>query len=101
MIGNYEGPTCVPFNYKELEIKLGDGWREKTLEDLENLQCRMSLQSRVLKMIREGSLIVTYLVPISSDLPIRGLISYLQEQCVLLITMDKECIFEHVSGKNK
>ena len=99
MIGNYEGPTSVPLNYIELEIKLGDGWREKTLEDLENLQCRISFQSRVLKMIREGSLIVTYLVPISLDLIIEDLISFLQELDVLQITMDKKCIFKQGLGK--
>ena len=99
MIGNYEGPTSVPLNYKELEIKLGEGWREKTLKDLENLQCRISLQSRLLKKIREGSLIVTYLVPISLNLPIENLISFLQELDVLQITMDRKCIYKQRLGK--
>ena len=99
MIGNYEGPTSVPLNYKELEIKLGEGWREKTLKDLENLQCRISLQSRLLKKIREGSLIATYLVPVSLNLIFEDLISYLQEQDVLQITMDKKCIFKQGLGK--
>ena len=34
MIGNYDGSENMPPNYKELSIKLGDSWREKTLEDL-------------------------------------------------------------------
>ena len=32
-VGNYEGPT--PPEYKEVQLKLGDDWREKTLADLQ------------------------------------------------------------------
>ena len=88
-VGNYEGPETTPPDYKELEIKLGENWHEKTLEDLANLQCQISLKAWLLKKIEEGSLIVKYLVPDGEKrLPLQRISDYLREQNVLSIRID-------------
>ena len=96
LIGNYEGPETVPSNYKELRMKLGAGWHEKTLEDLENLRCQMSLRRWLLKMVEEGSLTVTCYVDLNSpdEHSLSSLRDYLQKQEVLQIILDKKCIFK-------
>ena len=96
MIGNYDGPENMPANYKELEIKLGDNWREKTLEDLKNVRFTLSSKSGawLLKLIEDGSLIVTYLVPNSEDLQLDDEQSdYLCRQNVIQITMGGKYVF--------
>ena len=96
MIGNYDGPENMPANYKELEIKLGDNWREKTLEDLKNVRFMLSSKSGawLLKLIEDGSLIVTYLVPNSDDLQLDDEQSdYLCRQNVIQITMGGKYVF--------
>ena len=94
-IGKYEGPVIIPPKYKELEIKLGDNWREKTLEDLENLRCQISLINRwLLKKIEEGSLIVKYLVPDDENLLLDDkTIDNLHNQSVSYIWIDKKPVF--------
>ena len=94
MIGNYDGPENMPPEYKELSIKLGNKWREKTLEELKNVRLRMSLRSCLLKLIEDGSLIVTYLVPNNTELQLNdNQREYLCRQNVEEITMGGKCIF--------
>ena len=97
MIGNYDGPEHnMPPNYKEVAIKLGDNWHEKTLEDLKNARLSISLKSGawLLKLIEAGSLIVTYMVPIYEDLELSDdQRDYLCSQNVMEITMGGKYIF--------
>ena len=94
VIENYDGPENLPPNYKELSIKLGDNWRENTLEDLKKVQLRMSLRSWLLKLIEDGSLIVTYMVPNSEDLRLSDdQRTYLCSQNVKQITMGGKYMF--------
>ena len=96
MIGNYDGPENIPPKYKELEIKLGDNWREKTLEDLKKVKSRISLRLWLLKFIDEGSLIVTYMVPNSEDLKLDAeQRAYLCRQNVIEITTGGKYAFEN------
>ena len=75
-------------------IKFGDNWREKTLEDLKNLRLTVSLRSCLLKLIEDGSLIVTYLVPNNTELQLNDdERDYLCRQNVEEITMGGEYIF--------
>ena len=106
LVGIYEGPETVPSNYKELKIKLGDKWHEKTLEDLEKLCLHMSLKAWVLKLIGEGSLIVTCFVhecvslTLRDSVAMKDTISYLCKQDVLQITLDQKCIFKQEGEGN-
>ena len=106
LIGKYEGPSTVPSDYNELEIKLGDSWHEKALEDLEKLRCQMSLRSWVLKLIGVGSLTVTCYVHVhiglnlTNDLALKEMTGYLCKQDVLQITLDQKCIFKQEGEKN-
>ena len=92
LVGNYDGPT--PPEYKEVQLKFGDNWREKTLADLKILRSQVSYKSWLLKVINTGSLTVTFLVPSTKDLDLGvHLRDYLKSQCVLQIIMDGACIF--------
>lgn len=96
MIGNYDGTERVLPNYKDVAIKLGDDWQEKTLEDLKNTRLRMSLKSGawILKLIEAGSLIVTYMVPNFEDLQLTvEQRDYLCNQNVVEITMGGRYVF--------
>lgn len=94
LIGNYDGPENIPPNYKELSIKLGDNWHEKTLEDLKNVRLKISLRSWLLKLIEDGSLIVTYMVPNNEDLKLTDdQRAYLCSQNVKEITMGGKYVF--------
>ena len=89
-VGNYEGPRTTPPDYKELEIKLGENWHEKTLEDLENLRCQISCKAWLLKTVEEGCLVVKYFVPYDESLPLENIGGYLCDQGVLHIKIDNE-----------
>ena len=92
LIGNFTGPVTMPLDYEELEMKLGENWHEKTLEDLENLRYRMSLRAWILKMINDGSVIVVYFVPrIDYYSQLNDFGDYLRSQNVLQISI---CIFK-------
>ena len=96
LIGNYERPETIPSDYKELKMKLGDNWREKTLEDLEQLRCQMSLRAWLLKLIEDGSVIVVYFVPSSENHhQLNNFKEYLHSQNVLQITVGELCIFNY------
>ena len=97
-VGNYEGPMTTP-NYKELEMKLGENWRERTLEDLETLRRQISLEAWLLKKIEEGCFIVKYLIPSHEKLMPYNIGGYLHSQNVVRIWIDNEQVF--ASGKGK
>ena len=91
-VGNYEGPT--PPEYKEVQIKLGDSWREKTLADVKQLKSQISRQLWLVKMVSIGSVCVTFMVPQVEDLELDvHLRDYLQSLCVLQIFVCGVCIF--------
>ena len=92
-VGNYEGPT--PPEYKEVEIKFGDNWREKTLADVKETKCQISRWSWLMKKVSEGSVCVTFMIPrgevLELDVNLRG---YLQSQGVLQVSVCGVCIFK-------
>ena len=94
LIGNFKDSQCMPPGYKELELKLGDNWCEKTLTDLKELKERMSLKHWLLKVINGGSITVTYLVPNSETLHLL-LEEYCQSRNVLKMSMGGNLLFEH------
>jgi hypothetical protein len=91
-IGNYEGPT--PPEYKEIQIKFGDNWREKSLADVKQMKCQISRWLWLMKMVSEGSVCVTFMIPrgevLELDVHLR---EHLQSQGVLEISVRGVCIF--------
>ena len=98
-VGNYEGPTTTPSNYKELEMKLGENWQERTLEDLDNLRRQISLEAWLLKKVEEGCFIVQYLIPSHENLIFDKIDDYLHSQNVVCILIDNEPVFKSGGGK--
>ena len=98
-VGNYEGPMTTPPNYKELEMKLGENWQEKTLEDLENLRRKISNEAWILKKVDEGCFIVKYLIPSHENLIFVNINDYLHSQNVVHILIDNEQVFMSGEGK--
>ena len=93
-VGNYTGPT--PPEYKEVEMKLGDNWREKTLADVMQLNSQISRNSWLVKMVSERSICVTFMIPKEDELVIGiHLGEYLQTQDVLQICVHGLCIFKY------
>ena len=91
-IGNYNRPT--PPDYKELELKLGDNWGEKTLADVKLINAQISRRSWLMKMVSTGSIYVTFTIPQMEDVELDDhLKDYLQSQCVLQILVRGLCIF--------
>jgi hypothetical protein len=98
-IGNYEGP--IPPEYKKVQIKLGDNWREKTLADAKEMKCQISRGLMLVKMVSEDSVCVTFMIPQGEELELDiHLKSYLQSQGVLQISVCGICIF-NCEGKFK
>ena len=95
LVGVYEGPESMPPEHKELEIKLGENWHERTIEDLKNMKSRLSNKSWILKFIEGGSIVVTYLVPNSERLLLDDPREYLHSENVLQITMGGQYLFKH------
>ena len=91
-VGNYDGPT--PPEYKEVQLKLGDDWREKTLADLCVITSQISRQSWLVKMVSVGSMYVRFMIPQDDDLELGIHIrNFLQSQCVLQIVVGGKFIF--------
>ena len=91
-VGNYDGPT--PPEYKEVQLKLGDDWREKTLADLSVITSQISRQSWLVKMVSVSSIYVRFMIPQEDDLELGIHIrNFLQSQCVLQIIVGGVCIF--------
>ena len=86
----------MPLDHDELRMKLGDNWREKTLEDLENLRCRMALRALLLKMIEDGSVTVVYFIPKYENYRhLSDLADYLHSQIVIQITVGAHLAYKH------
>ena len=95
LIGNFEDSECMPPGHKELKLKLGDNWHEKTLADLKRLKEQISLKHWFLKFITGGSITVTYLVPNSETLHLlQNLEDFCQSQDVLSISMGGKLLYE-------
>ena len=91
-IGNYNRPT--PPDYKEVELKLGDNWREKTLADVKLINSQISRQSWLVKMVSISSICVTFMISQMEDVELDDhLKDYLRSQCVLQIHVRGLCIF--------
>ena len=91
-VGNYSGPT--PPEYKEVQLKLGNDWREKSLADLSVITSQMSRQSWLMKMVSIGSMYARFMIPQEDDLELGIHIrNYFQSQCVLQIVVGGICIF--------
>ena len=76
--------------FKELEVIFEDSWKERTLEDLEHFRHHLSRKSLVLKMVRIGSLIVVFLVPLNTLMSLEKFEDYLQSRGVLQVKVDGE-----------
>ena len=91
-IGNYEGPT--PPDFKDIQLKLGENWREKTLADLKLINSQISRQTWLVNMASIGSIYVTFMIPQEDDIELGiHLRNYLQTQFVLQILVEGVCIF--------
>ena len=90
----FSGPT--PPEYKEVQLKLGDDWKEETLADLSNLIFNISQQPWLLKMLSVGSRSInaTFMIPQNYDLEFGiNIRCYLQSQYVLQILVEGVYIF--------
>ena len=95
LTGYSGGHETTPPQYKELEIKLGDSWGEKTIEDLKQLKRQLSTNTWLLKMVDDGSIVVTFVVPNSEKLELtKKQRQNLRSQNVLQITMGGKWIFK-------
>ena len=93
-IGNYDGPS--PPGYKEIRLKLGDNWEEKTLADAMLMGSKISRVAWLVKMISKRSVYITFLTPRVDDIKIGlHLRDYLLSQHVLQIFVCGVCIFDH------
>ena len=92
-IGSYNRPT--PPDYKEVELKLGNNWGEKTLADVKLINAQISRRSWLVKMVSIGSIYyVTFTIPQMEDVELDDhLKDSLQSQCVLQILVRGLCIF--------
>ena len=82
---------------KELEIAFGMGeWKDKTLQDLENLLARFPRQKWYLKRMRLESIVVVYSIPESEDLTdaVKQHREYLITQGVLWITVNGDYLID-------
>ena len=94
-VGNYKGPA--PPEYKEVEIKFGDNWREKTLADVKEMKCQISRWSWLIKKVSdlEGSVCVIFMIPQGEALQLDvDLRDHLQSQGVLQVSVCGVCIFK-------
>ena len=98
-VGNYEGPT--PSDYKEVQLKLGDNWREKTLADLNMITSQISRWSWLVKMVTVGSVYATFnMIPQEDKLELGIHIrNYLQAQYVVQILVGGVCVFNCEGNK--
>ena len=93
-VGNYGHEVPMHSESKEMQLKLGDSWREKTLADLMLIKSQISQQCLVMKTVSTGCICVTFMCPKMDDLELGIHIrDYLQSQCVLQIVVAGVCIF--------
>ena len=80
-----DATDCIPPEYNELNVKLGENWHDKTLADLKRLKRQVSMSHWILSLIGVGSIMVTYFVPSSENLQLESQREYLESQDVLQI----------------
>jgi len=86
-----------PPNTEEIVMELGDNWREKSLEQLEQLQTRLSLMHWFFKGIKSSSVDAVFSLPVSVDidsLELKSLQEFLREHQVLRILLNGVCILD-------
>ena len=86
-----------PPNTQEIVMELGDNWREKSLEQLEQLQTELSLMHWFFKGIKSSSVDAVFSLPESVDvdsLELESLREFLQEYQVLRILLNGVCILD-------
>ena len=85
LIGRFDATDCIPPEYSELKVKLGENWHDKTLADLKRLKRQVSMSHWILSLIEAGSIMVTFFVPSSENLQLESQREYLESQDVLQI----------------
>ena len=88
---------------KELVLIMGEEWRERTLEDLEQFRIELSHRCLVhsyavqIRKGEPGSIAVTFAVPISVEIAalcLQDLLEFLKQHDVLRIMADGSCILD-------
>ena len=94
----------IPSSYQEFTIELGERWREKTVEDLMQLQVRISRLKSIgrghmpfLKETKSSSILVIltlpqYLFPL--DFRQKALHDFLRSEDVLKVIVDGQCVLD-------
>ena len=94
----------IPSNYQEVTIELGDRWREKTVEDLMQLQVRISRLKSIggghmpfLKETKSSSILVILTLPqhlFPLDFRQKALHDFLRSEDVLKVIIDGQCVLD-------
>ena len=94
----------IPSNYQEVTIELGEKWREKTVEDLMQLQVRISRLKSIgggympfLKETKSSSILVILTLPqhlFPLDFRQKTLYGFLRSEEVLKVIVDGQCVLE-------
>ena len=86
-----------PPNTQEIVMELGDNWREKSLEQLDQLQTELSRMHWFFKGITSSSVDAVFSLPESVDidsLELESLREFFQEHQVLRILLNRVCILD-------
>ena len=94
----------IPSDYQEVVIELGEKWREKTVEDLMQLQVRISRLKSIggghmpfLKETKSSSILVILTLPqhlFPLDLRQKALHDFLRSEDVLKVIIDGQCVLD-------
>ena len=94
----------IPSDYQEFVIELGEKWREKTVEDLMQLQVRISRLKSIgrghmpfLKEIKSSSIFVILTLPqhlFPLDFRQKALHDFLRSEDVLKVIVDGQCVLD-------
>ena len=88
---------------KELVLIMGEEWRERTLEDLEQFriefsrQCSINSYAMPFRGVKKGCIAVTFALPSSVDIAalcLQDLLEFLKQHDVLRIMADGSCILD-------
>ena len=94
----------IPSDYQEVVIELGEKWREKTVEDLMQLQVRISRLKSIggghmpfLKETKSSSILVILALPqhlFPLDFRQKTLRDFLRSEDVLKVIIDGQCVLD-------
>ena len=94
----------IPSNYKEVTIDLGENWREKTVEDLMQLQVRISRLKSIggghmpfLKETKSSGVLVKLTLPqhlFPLNFRQKALHDFLRSEDVLKVFVDGQCLLD-------